>query len=328
MTLSLVTGAAGFVGRHLVAALAANGENVRALDLIDCEGVETVKGSIEDAETAARAVSGADFVFHLAGNAQLWARDARSFDRVNHVGTRVMLEAARRAGVSRFVHCSSLTTLVGRRTPIGESRADESVRLEPADMLGPYPRSKLLAERAAAEAATRSLDVVIAIPTEPLGPGDESLTPPTRLILDLLAGKTPATIDCMLNFVDVRSLAAGLIAARDRGRRGERYLLGGENVTMRRLLDALERNGGGAMPRARLPYWVALAAGIADTEILSRLTGKTPKAPLTGVRLAGRRVSFSSDKARRDLGWISAPFEPALEDARHWLIGRGLALKP
>lgn len=322
VTLSLVTGAAGFVGRHLVAALAAAGENVRALDLVDCEGAETVIGSIEDAEAAARAVRGADFVFHLAGNAQIWARDARSFDCVNHVGTRVMLEAARRAGVRRFVHCSSLTTLVGRRTPIGASRADESMRLAADDMLGPYPRSKLLAERAAEHAAAEGLDVVIAIPTEPLGPGDESLTPPTRLILDLLAGKIPATIDCMLNFVDVRSLAAGLIAARDRGRRGERYILGGENVSMRRLLDALERVSGRAMPKAQLPYWAALAVALVDTEILSRLTGRAPKAPLTGVRLAGRRVSFSSDKARRELGWVSAPFEPALDDARRWLVSR------
>jgi dihydroflavonol-4-reductase len=324
VTLSLVTGAAGFVGRHLVAALEAKGENVRALDLVDCEGVETVKGSIDDPEAAARAVSGADIVFHLAGNAQLWARDARSFDRVNHVGTRVMLEAARQAGVRRFIHCSSLTTLVGRRTPIGASHADESVRLEPDDMLGPYPRSKLRAEAAAEEAAAQGLDFVIAIPTEPLGPGDESLTPPTKLILDLLAGKTPATIDCMLNFVDVRSLADGMIAARDRGRRGERYLLGGENVSMRRLLEALERMSGRAMPKAQLPYWVALAVALADTEILSRLTGKAPKAPLTGVRLAGRRVTFSSDKARRELGWTSAPFEPALKDVLGWLSAREL----
>jgi dihydroflavonol-4-reductase len=324
VTLSLVTGAAGFVGRHLVAALEAKGEKVRALDLADCEGVEIVKGSIDDPEAAARAASGADFVFHLAGNAQLWARDARSFDRVNHVGTRVMLEAARQAGVRRFIHCSSLTTLVGRRTPIGESRADERVRLEPDVMLGPYPRSKLRAERAVEEAAAQGRDVVICIPTEPLGPGDESLTPPTRLILDLLAGKTPATIDCMLNFVDVRSLAEGMIAARDRGRRGERYVLGGENVSMRRLLEALERMSGRAMPKARLPYGIALAVALADTEVISRFTGRAPKAPLTGVRLAGRRVSFSSDKARRELAWISAPFEPALKDALRWLTERGL----
>lgn len=315
MTLSLVTGGAGFVGRHLVAALKARGERVRVLDLVAVNGADSIAGSIDDPKAAAAATEGVDTVFHLAGNAQLWARDERAFDRVNHVGTRVMLDAARAKGVRRFVHCSSLTTLVGKRTPIGASSADETVRLAPEEMLGFYPRSKLLAERAVEEAG---IDAVIVLPTEPLGPGDESLTPPTRMILDLFAGRTPATIDCMLNFVDVKSLAEGLIAARDKGRRGERYLLGGENVPMRRLLNALESVSGRKMPRAQLPFAAAYMAGVVDTGFVARLTGKPPKAPLTGVRLAGRRVSFSSDKAEAELGWRSAPFEQSLKEAFDW----------
>ena len=322
MTLSLVTGGAGFVGRHLVAALKARGEAVRALDLVGCGLCETIVGSIGDPEAAARAARGADTIFHLAGNAQLWSRASSAFDRVNHHGTRVMLDAARDAGVRRFIQCSSLTTLVGKTTPVGASTADESVRLAPADMLGPYPLSKLLAERAV-EAS--GLDAVIVLPTEPLGAGDESLTPPTRMILDLLAGRTPATIDCTLNFVDVKSLAQGFIAARDRGKRGERYLLGGENVSMRRLLAALEDMTGRKMPRAQLPYWVALAAGIVDTTMVARVTGAAPKAPLTGVRLAGRRVEFSSAKAKAELGWESAPFETALKSALDWFASKGMA---
>lgn len=325
MTLSLVTGGAGFVGRHLVRALKARGESVRALDLVAAADVETIIGSIDDSAIAAKAVTGADTVFHLAGNAQLWAKDRSAFERVNHLGTRVMLEAAVKAGVRRFIHCSSLTTLIGEKTPIGTSNADEGILLSPDEMLGPYPRSKRLAEIAVEEAVRRGIDAVIAIPTEPLGPGDESLTPPTRMILDLLDGRTPATIDCMLNFVDVRSLAEGFIAARDRGWRGQRYILGGENVSMRRLLDALEKICTRKMPRAELPYWVALAAGAVDTGFVARLSGRAPKAPLTGVRLAGRRVSFSSARAKAELGWESAPFEGALRDALQWFSAQRLS---
>ncbi len=318
MSLSLVTGGAGFVGRHLVRALKSRGERVRVLDLVPHEDVDTIVGSIDDPAIAARAVEGVDVVYHLAGNAQLWAKDAAVFDRVNHQGTHAILAAAERVGVRRLIHCSSLTTLVGRATPIGASRADEKMRLSPEDMLGPYPRSKLAAERAVEAAVAGGLDAVIAIPTEPLGAGDASLTPPTRMILDLVNGKTPATIDCTLNFVDANSLAEGFIAAAERGRRGERYILGGENVPMRRLLETLEKISERKMPRAELPYAVALAAGLFDTGLVSALTSRPPKAPLTGVRLAGRRVSFSSEKAKRELQWESAPFEAALAEALGW----------
>lgn len=319
MTLSLVTGGAGFVGRHLVAALQARGDAVRILDLEALPGAESQVGSICDPDAAARAADGVDTIFHLAGNAQLWARDASVFDEINHRGTRVMLDAAAGAGVRRFVHCSSLTTLVGRRTPLGASQADEQTRLQPEDMLGAYPRSKLDAERAVEAAAMAGLDAVIVIPTEPLGAGDLSLTPPTRMILDLVCGRTPATIDCTLNFVDVRSLAEGMIAVRDRGQSGGRYILGGENVPMRRLLAALESLSGRPMPKLELPFAIALIAGLVDTGIVARLTGKPPKAPLTGVRLAGRRVSFSSEKAKAELGWESAPFDGALREMLNWV---------
>ncbi len=320
MTVTVVTGGAGFVGRHLVKALIARGERVRVMDLSPSPDAETMIGSIDDPAAAAEAVAGADAVFHLAGNAQLWAKDASEFERVNHQGTKQMLAAAAKAGVRRFIHCSSLTTLVGRRGLIG--LVDESTRLAPGDMLGAYPRSKLMAEFAVEEAVKGGLDAVIAMPTEPLGAGDETLTPPTRMILDLLNGKTPATIDCTLNFVAAKSLADGLIAARDRGRCGERYLFGGENVAMRRLLATLEKISGRKMPRTKLPYAVALAAGVIDTLLVSAVTGKPPKAPLTGVRLAGRRLSFSSAKAKRELEWQSAPFEEALADLLKWIADR------
>ncbi|MBY0423427.1 MAG: NAD-dependent epimerase/dehydratase family protein [Parvularculaceae bacterium] len=323
----LVTGGAGFVGKALVAALEARGERVRVLDLAPTGRVGDVVGSVVDRDVVRMAVEGIDCVFHLAGIAHLWTKDVRAFDRVNHMGTRIVLSAARAAGVKRFVQCSSLTTLVAARAPIGPSFASEALHLDPDDLVGPYPASKRRADLAVLDAARAGFDALVAMPTEPLGPGDEGPTPPTGMILDFLNGKTPASIDCLLNFVPVDSLAAGLIAALDRGRRGERYLLGGENVPMQRLLASLEKASGRKMPTLRLPYSVALAAGVVDTA-LSGLTGKPPKAPLTGVRLAGRQVSFSSDKARRDLGWKARPFEPALAETVRWLMETGRLVDP
>ncbi|MEZ5921754.1 MAG: NAD-dependent epimerase/dehydratase family protein [Parvularculaceae bacterium] len=326
MTLSLVTGAAGFVGGHLVEALQKCGEEVRALDLAPVAGVDAIQGSVVNPEAARRACEGVDCVFHLAGDAQLWSKEKDRFERINVGGAKTMLAAARAAGVKKFVQCSSLTTLVGKTTPIGPSNADESVMLSPGDMLGVYPRSKAEADLAVMAAASEGFDASIAIPTEPLGAGDKSLTPPSRLIVDLLNGRTPATIDCMLNFVSAKSLAEGFIAIRDKGERGGRYLLGGENVPMRRLLETLARITGKKMPGAELPYVVALAAGMVDTLVVARVTGKPPAAPLTGVRLAGRRVSFSSEKAMNELGWGSEPFEAALKEAVAWFSEQGLVV--
>lgn len=322
--ITLVTGGAGFVGRHLVAALRARRERVRVFDRASPAHEDDVQGSVTDSDAVAKAMEGVQSVFHLAGNAKLWASDKRAFDQVNHQGTDNVAKAALAAGVKRFVYCSSLTTLVGRSTPIGPSMADETNLLEPDEMLGPYPRSKLLGERAVEAAALNGLNAVVALPTEPLGPGDAGLSPPTRMILDFLNGKTPAYIDCIFNFVPVDSLAEGLIAARDRGRMHGRYVLGGENIPMRDLLAALERISGRAMPKRRLPYAVALAVGIVDTGLIARVTGGSPRAPLTGVRLAGRQVSFTSEKAARELDWRAGSFEDALAATLQWLRDRGL----
>ncbi len=325
--ITLVTGGAGFVGKQLVRSLRARGETVCSFDIAAAAHPDDVQGSITDVGALRRAMAGVATVFHLAGNAQLWARDAGIFDRVNRLGTELVVGAAMKAGIQRLVHCSSLTTLVGRATPIGLSTADESVRLAPDDMLGPYPRSKLAAERIVEAAEREGLDAVIALPTEPLGPGDDSLTPPTQMILDFANGGTPAYIDCILNFVPVESLAEGLIAARDNGKSGERYLLGGANISMKKLLDMLEKLTGRAMPKTRMPYAVALAAGAVDTRLIAAITGKPPKAPLTGVRLAGRQVSFSSEKARRELGWAAGEVDAAMAKTLDWMQRKQL-LKP
>ena len=325
--LTLVTGSAGFVGKRLVAVLRDRGAGVRGFDLAAPAHEDDAQGSVTDPDAVASAMEGVETVYHLAGNAQLWARDPAVFDAVNRGGTKTVADAAKRAGVERFVHCSSLTTLVGATAPIGPSIADERLRLEPGETLGPYPRSKLLAERVIEAASEEGLNAVIAMPTEPIGAGDDHLTPPTKMMLDFLNGETPAYIDCILNFTPVDSLVEGLIAVKEKGRRGQRYLLGGDNTPMAGLLAMLARATGREMPKTRLPYWVALAAGAIDTGLVSAITGKAPKAPLTGVRLAGRRISFSSNKALRELDWRAGPLEPALEETIAWFGEKGL-LRP
>ncbi len=320
MTWTLVTGGAGFVGSRLVALLRSRGERVRVLDLRAIDDPDSIAGSITDHAVVERAMRDVASVFHLAGNAQLWSSREQDFDEVNHHGARVVLAAAQSANVRRFVHCSSLTTLIGRSTPIGPSMATEASVKPLFDMLGPYPRSKWLADAAVIEAVGQGLDAIIAIPTEPIGPGDDSLTPPTKMIRDFAFGRTPAYIDCLFNFTPVDSLAEGMVAARDCGRRGERYILGGAEISMLELLNGIKAAGGAAPPRTRLPYGVALGIAAIETALIARVTSSPPRAPLTGVRLAGRQVAFSSDKARRELQWEAAELKPVLIQTVRWLM--------
>ena len=317
---TLVTGAGGFVGGHVIAALTAQGEAVRALDLSFPAalpgGAERIEGSILDAETIARAAEGAAAVIHCAAIADLWARRPVIYDRVNTRGTCEVLIAARRAR-ARMVHVSSYVTLVGGPDR-GEETLDETRELAPSEMLGPYPRTKREAELFALAAARMGQEVVIAMPSAPVGPGDWRLTPPTRMLRDLAAGRTPAILDCLLNLVDVRAVAEGLIAARDRGRSGERYLLTGEDLEMRDLARRIAALAGVEAPRRRVPYRLAL--GVAQAEArFAALTGRRPTAPLTGVRLAGRRVRFSNARARAELGFAPPPVAQALADAIAWM---------
>lgn len=327
---TLVTGGSGFVGKHLVTKLISNGEQVRILDqtvqTVQTQpntAVDVIKGSVTNQDDAERACSNVESVFHLAGNAQLWARDPKLFDEVNYHGTLTMLEAAKRAGVKKFVQCSSLTTLVGIHTPLGPSSADETINIVPEDCIGEYSRSKRKADLAVLDAKDH-MDVMIAMPTEPLGAGDESLTPPTAMMLDFINGKTPAFIDCILNFVPVSALADGFIAVRDKGLNGERYLLGGENLAMIDILSRLEEMTEKKMPTLKMPYSIAYMAGVLDTFIANRLTQKPPKAPINGVKLAGRQVRFSSEKARRELGWHASDTSTALGEMLDWAKQSGL----
>ncbi len=322
---TLVTGAGGFIGRHVVAALVGRGEAVRGLDLSFpaplAQGADTIEGSILDPDLMARAAKGAGAVIHCAAVADLWARPPVIYDRVNTRGTCEVLIAARRAG-ARMVHVSSHTTLVGG-PDAGERTVDETLELPPSQLLGRYPRTKREAEIFALAAARMGQEVVIAMPSAPVGPGDWRLTPPTRMLRDLAAGRTPALLDCLLNLVDVRAVAEGIVAARDRGRSGERYLLGGEDLEMGALAARVARLAGVEAPRRRVPFRLALGVARAEA-LLGSLTGRRPTAPLTGVRLAGRRLRFSSAKAREALGFDPPPLDDALADAIAWMREAGL----
>jgi dihydroflavonol-4-reductase len=331
--LNLVTGGCGFIGRHLVEQLAARGERVRVLDLRpiagSLEGVEQVVGSVTDPAAVARAMDGCERVFHLAANPNLWAPDPTSFDAVNHQGTRRVLDAAQKLGVQRLVYTSTESILKSYRAPRQSARAliDETVVLTLEDMPGPYCRSKFLAEEAAREAARGGLPVVIVNPTMPIGPGDDLLTPPNRMILGFLNGETPAYLDCEFNLVDARDVAAGEILAADNGRVGERYILGNVNLSLGELLPALQRLTGLPMPRTRIPYALALLSAVVS-EGISNVTKKPPIAPLTGVRLARTSMAFDCSKARNELGWSCRTLAQSLRDAIRWMSGKGLLRRP
>jgi dihydroflavonol-4-reductase len=321
---TLITGAGGFLGGHLIAALLTRGEDVRALDLDFPsplpDSVEQVTGSILDEAALGEAMSGAGAVIHCAAIADLWAPRNIVYHQVNMRGTCEVLIAARRAG-ARVVHISSYVTLIGANVA-GNAVLDESVELPPSDLLGPYPRSKREAELAVMSAARMGLHAVIVQPSAPVGPGDHRMTPPSRMIRDLAAGKVPALLHCLLNLVDVRALAEGIIAARDKGRSGERYLLTGEDLTMEELARKVAAITGVSAPKFKVPYWLALTAARVEAGI-STLTKHRPTAPLTGVRLAGKRVKFDSSKARAELGFAPPAIDVALEEAIAWMRANG-----
>lgn len=325
--LNLVTGGGGFIGSHVVQLLHERGEAVRVLDVAGAaempDSIDVIEGSILDAGLLRHAFAGVDRVYHLAADPNLWNRDTNRFERINHLGTCRVLEAAARAGVERFVHTSSETTLKSRRGDGAAGTISETVSLGLSDMAGPYCRSKFLGEQEALKAAKAGLPVVVVNPTLPIGPGDRHLTPPSRMLLGFLNGSAPAYLDCVLNLVDVRDAALGHLLAADLGRPGERYILGGENIRLSCLLRLLADVTGLAMPRRRVPYGAAVAVAIVD-EALARVTGRPPVAPLAGVRLARTPVGFDCSKAMAALGMPSRPLRSSLVDAILDFASRGL----
>jgi dihydroflavonol-4-reductase len=317
VTWSLVTGGCGFLGRHLVTALAARGERVRVLDTADPAGlpdeIDFIRGSVTDPAIVAAALDGVERLFHLAGSPQLWLPDAKAFDRVHRQGTEIILDQAARHRLHRIVHCSSEAALIGYPSRGGQS-VDETVRLSLDDMTGPYARAKFLAEQAALRAARSGLPVIVVNPTALIGPDDPNATPPTRMIRMLAEGKVPFYLRCHLNLVDVRDAAQGHILAAEHGRIGEGYILGGTNIAMADLVGQVARLTGRPRPKRALPGCLALAFAHISEWLADNITGRAPQAPITGVRLALAGVVLDSGKAKRELAYTTRPLEETLQN--------------
>ncbi|MCB1020711.1 MAG: NAD-dependent epimerase/dehydratase family protein [Acidobacteria bacterium] len=316
-----MTGASGFLGGHVARALAQRGETLRLLmrpgsdrrGVADLEYEEAV-GDLRDEASLRRAAIGCRAVYHVAADYRLWARDANELYASNVDGTRNLLRAAAEAGAERIVYTSTVGTI---GIPGGGRLGDEDSPTSLDEMTGHYKRSKYLAEQTALELAREGAPVVIVNPTAPVGEADVKPTPTGRIILDSLLGRTPAYVDTGLNLVDVREAAAGHLAAAERGRLGERYILGARNMSLREILEAVAALSGRKAPRVRLPYAAAWLFGAAETA-LAQVTGRPPRAPLEAVRMAAKKVYVSSAKAERELGWRAGPVEPALERAITW----------
>jgi dihydroflavonol-4-reductase len=319
---AFVTGATGFVGSHVARVLAEQGADLRLLvrvgsDTRNLEGLdaERVVGDLRDPASIERAMAGCDTVFHVAADYRLWVRDPEQMHRANVEGTRAILESARRNRVRRVVHTSSVATM-GFTSNGHLADEDSPVQLE--SMIGPYKRSKFMAEQLALKAGVSGMEVVVVNPTTPVGEQDIRPTPTGRIVVDFLKKKFPAYVDTGLNLVDVRECARGHLTALEKGRSGERYILGGENLTLKQILDKLGAITGLPSPKVKVPYVMALAAGVVDEMVTGRILGREPRATIDAVRMGRKKMFVSSAKAERELGWNPSPVDGALRRAVEW----------
>jgi dihydroflavonol-4-reductase len=323
---ALVTGVTGFVGAAVARALIAHGWQVRGLvrsgarelNLRALE-LEVARGELADRASLESALVGCDALFHVAADYRLWAPDAREMYRTNVDGTRSILEAARAAGVRRIVHTSSVAT-VG--LPADGSQGEEGTPVTLADMIGHYKRSKFLAEQLVRDWVQPGEQVVIVNPSTPVGPGDVKPTPTGQIIVDAARGRTPAYVDTGLNIAHVDDVAEGHRLALEHGKSGERYILGGEDLPLRDILRIIAELVGRRPPRVRLPHAAVLPVAYL-AEGFARLTGGTTRITVDGVRMARKRMFFSSARAARELGYRSRPARAALADAVRWFAENG-----
>ena len=280
-------------------------------------------GDLRDPASIEKALSGCDVVFHVAADYRLWVRDPAEMYRSNVEGTRSLLEAARKQGVRRVVYTSSVATMgFTSKTNYGNV-ADEQSPVLLADMIGHYKRSKFMAEQVAVEAARSGVDVVIVNPTTPIGERDIKPTPTGRIVVDFLKRKFPAYVETGLNLVDATECARGHVQALEKGRAGERYILGGENLTLKQILDRLGAITGLKSPTVKLPYFFALATGVVDEMVMGRLLGREPRATIDAVRMGRKMMFVSSAKAERELGCRTVPVEGALRRSVEWFRANG-----
>ncbi len=326
---AFVTGATGFLGSHVARVLAEQGADLRLLvrpssNLKNLEGLkaETAIGDLRDPASLEKAIAGCEVVFHVAADYRLWVRDPNEMYRSNVEGTRAIIEAARKNAVRCVVYTSSVATMgfTGNGHP-----ADEDSPVALADMIGHYKRSKFMAEQVALEAGRGAMRVVTVNPTTPVGEQDVKPTPTGRIVVDFLKGKFPAYVDTGLNLVDVRECARGHVAALEKGKSGERYILGGENLTLKQILDKLGAIAGLPSPKVKLPYFVAYLAGAVDETVSGRMLGREPRATIETVRMGKKKMWASSSKAERELGWKTLPADAALRRAVEWFRANGYA---
>jgi dihydroflavonol-4-reductase len=354
---AFVTGATGFLGSHVARVLAEQGAELRLLvrptsDLRNLDGLnaERVAGDLRDSASIEKALSGCDVVFHVAADYRLWVRDPAEMYRSNVEGTRSLLEAARRQGVRRVVYTSSVATMgfiskhaaaelrsaglpgaaVPTRSGTGEGArphtstvADEESPVTLAEMIGHYKRSKFMAEQVAIDAAKSGVDVVVVNPTTPIGERDIKPTPTGRIVVDFLKRKFPAYVETGLNLVDATECARGHVQVLEKGRSGERYILGGENLTLKQILDRLAAITNLPSPTVKLPYVFAFAAGVVDEMVTGRLLGREPRATIDAVRMGRKMMFVSSAKAERELGWRTVPVDGALRRSVEWFRANG-----
>jgi len=325
--LAFVTGATGFLGSHVARILADQGADLRLLvrstsNLKNLQGLkaDTVTGDLRDALSLEKAICGCETVFHVAADYRLWVRDPNEMYRSNVDGTRAILDAARKNGVRRVVYTSSVATI--GFTGDG-STADEDSAVSLADMIGHYKRSKFMAEQIAMDAGRSGMQVVTVNPTTPIGEQDVKPTPTGRIVVDFLKRKFPAYVETGLNLVDVRECARGHVAALEKGKSGERYILGGENLTLKQILDKLSQITGLPSPTVKLPYFFAFAAGVVDEAVTGMILRREPRATVDTVRMGKKKMFATSAKAERELGWKLVPVEGALRRAVEWFRANG-----
>ena len=324
---ALVTGATGFVGAAIAKTLLASGWQVRVLARAGSDrgnlrqlAAEVVEGDLNDLRSLEQALEGCTALFHAAADYRLGARDPRPLYLTNVEGTRNILNAARTAGVQRTVYTSSVATI---GIPPDGAPGEERSPVALSDMIGHYKRSKYLAEEVARDAARLGMSVVIVNPSTPVGPGDIKPTPTGQLVLDAASGRMPAYVDTGLNIVHVDDVAAGHLLAFERGKTGERYILGGEDMTLRTILEQIARLVGRKPPRIRLPYALVLPIAYA-AEAFAQVSGRSGRVTVEGVRMSRKRMFFSSAKAAAELGYRWRPPLEAFEDAVRWYRERGL----
>ncbi len=326
----VITGAAGFIGSAVTRALQAKGAQIVAVvepgadtsNLSGIPDVERVVVDIRDARAVRSAFAGARYTFHLAAIYRFWARDPRIFHEVNVGGTLNVIDAVLAAGCERLVYTSTVGVLGLSKTRYGES-ADETSYADVAHLFGHYKRTKFAAEHEVLRAAAEGLNVSLALPTFPLGPGDVAPTPTGKVVLDFLNGKMPAFVDTAMNVCHVDDLARGHVAALEHGRQGRSYILGGENLSMREILQKLSDCSGLPMPRFEVPRPLVVTAGMASNLIEGRLLKREPHVPLEGARMSTTRMIFNDDRARAEIGHKSRPARLAIEDSARWFTDNG-----